>query len=212
VKPAIIGRRAGIHNLNVPRGQIKIDPAYATAWVNAEDWLELADSPKGFHEDGRGAGIADILGGADNDDALWLFPFRDLDAEREKVVLAWRSPNAPGEYVKLKPTADSHIITWERADGERVSYPEMYGSSLTSRIDYRPRQAESQIDPATGGGMGEGEPYSLQAMELAVERATYNAGTLGRFVNMLMVYEAIGQEVDLPAPLEEIIDAMNKTG
>ncbi|MCP4425071.1 MAG: hypothetical protein GY803_11295, partial [Chloroflexi bacterium] len=35
---------------------------------------------------------------------------------------------------------------------------------------------------------------------------------LGRFVNMLMVYEAIGQEVDLPAPLEEIIDAMNKTG
>lgn len=212
IKPAIIGRRAGLDNLEVPRGHIQIDPTTATAWVNEEDWVEMADSPPDFHDDGRGAGIADILGGADNDDALWLYPFSDLDADGERVILAWRSPNAPGEYVTLKPTAASHTITWERADGEIISYPEMYGSQLATRIDHRPRLTASQIDPTTGGGMGEGEPYSQQAMDLAVERATQNAGTLGRFVNMLMVYEAIDRPVTLPAPLEDVIDAMNKTG
>ncbi|MBX3057646.1 MAG: hypothetical protein KF770_14365 [Anaerolineae bacterium] len=212
IQPALVGRRAGLTNLHVPRGHIQIDPSTATAWVNEEDWLELSDSPKGFHADGRSAGIADILGGADNDDAVWLYPFRDLDAAGERKILAWRSPNAPGEYVILKPTAASHDITWERADGQVISYPERHSHWLAERVDTRPRQTASLVDTATGGGMGEGQPYSLAAMELAVARATHNAGTLGRFVNLLMVYQAIGQEVELPAPLEEVIDAMNKTG
>ncbi|MGH2537965.1 MAG: hypothetical protein ACRDHL_11270, partial [Candidatus Promineifilaceae bacterium] len=99
IMPAAAGRRAGMQGPDVPRGHVKIDPEYGTAWVNDEDWLALPDSP-------RGEGIAGILGGADNDDALWLHPFTDHDDERK--VLAWRSPNQAGEYVILRPTADSH--------------------------------------------------------------------------------------------------------
>lgn len=207
IKPDAVGRRAGIADLKVPRGHIKIDPEYATAWVNADDWVQMEDSPGN-----RRQGIADILGGADNDDAVWLYLFSDADAEGEKKVLAWRSPNAPGEYVALKPTEDSHTLYWEQADGEVISYPERRSSQLTPRVDRRPKQTESKIDSTTGGGMGEGEAYSLAAMEKAIDRATNNAGTLGRFVNTLMVYEAIDREVALPAPLEDVIDAMNKTG
>ncbi|HUM67718.1 MAG TPA: hypothetical protein PLK31_02585, partial [Chloroflexota bacterium] len=92
VMPTAVGRRAGLKGLDVPRGHVHIDDKRGTAWVNDEDWLELPDSPKG-------EGIASILGGADNDDALWLHPFTDHDGERK--VLAWRSPNQVGEYVVL---------------------------------------------------------------------------------------------------------------
>src|SRR5690606_27861220 len=95
VMPAAVGRRAGLRGLAVPRGHIQLDGRAGTAWVNEEDWLALSDSPKGV-------GIAGILGGADNDDALWVHPFTDYDGER--MVLAWRSPNQAGEYVVLRPT------------------------------------------------------------------------------------------------------------
>ncbi|MFZ1396001.1 MAG: hypothetical protein WAS33_03840, partial [Candidatus Promineifilaceae bacterium] len=98
VMPTAVGQRAGIKGLDVPRGHIHIDDKRGTAWVNDEDWLALPDSPKG-------EGIAGILGGADNDDALWLHPFTDHDGEPK--VLAWRSPNQVGEYVVLKPTETS---------------------------------------------------------------------------------------------------------
>lgn len=207
IKPDRVGKDAGIEGLNVPRGQIKIDPEYGTAWVNEDDWVQMQDSPNN-----RAEGIADILGGADNDDAVWLYPFSDGDDHGTKKVLAWRSPNAPGEYVVLKPTSDSHTIYWKKADGDVLSYPERFSSQLSARVDMRPKQTSSQIDPTTGGGMGEGQSYRVEYMEKAVERSTENAGTLGRFVNILMVYEAIGRDVDMPAPLEDVIDAMNKTG
>ena len=59
VMPAAVGQRAGF-SLHVERGQIHIDPDSGTAWVNDEDWLGLQDSAEN-------SGIADILGGADND-------------------------------------------------------------------------------------------------------------------------------------------------
>ncbi|MEI2607235.1 MAG: hypothetical protein V9G20_01245 [Candidatus Promineifilaceae bacterium] len=112
VLPVAVGERAGVKELNVPRGHIKIDPKYGTAWVNDEDWLSLPDSPKGV-------GIAGILGGADNDDALWVHPFTDKDGEQK--VLAWRSPNQVGEYVVLRPTPDSHTLPWARVEGRGYS-------------------------------------------------------------------------------------------
>ncbi|MEI2609629.1 MAG: hypothetical protein V9G20_13450 [Candidatus Promineifilaceae bacterium] len=41
VLPVAVGERAGVKGLDVPRGHIKIDPKYGTAWVNDEDWLWL---------------------------------------------------------------------------------------------------------------------------------------------------------------------------
>lgn len=196
VMPAAVGKRAGIEGLDVPRGSIKIDPRYSTAWVNDEDWLALPDSPKG-------EGIAGILGGADNDDALWVHPFTDHDGEQK--VLAWRSPNQVGEYVILKPTADSHVLPWAVADGEMATYPPADSRKLPPRIDY--------TDPAYLG-LDEGESYRVEMMDGAIERAIANQGALGMYCNSLMLNKALfGRLPDNPpAPLEDIIDSAVKTG
>ncbi len=78
--PAGVGRQGGLH-LNVPRGYVHIDHQRGTAWVNDEDWLTLPDSPERLGSPGEG--IAGILGGADNDDALWVFPFEDHDGQHK---------------------------------------------------------------------------------------------------------------------------------
>ncbi len=205
VMPVAVGERAGVKELNVPRGHIKIDPKYGTAWVNDEDWLSLPDSPKG-------TGIAGILGGADNDDALWVHPFTDADGEQK--VLAWRSPNQVGEYVVLRPTPDSHTLPWARVEGEAITYPQADSSQLPPRVDFTETDYLGLVDPATAGGLGEGETYSVDVMAAAMERAIANQGALGMYCNSLMLNKALfGRLPDNPpAPLEDIIDSAVKTG
>ena len=111
VMPAGVGQAAGLP-IELEPGQIHIDHGRGTAWVSDADWLAFDGSPKG-------EGIAAILGGADNDDALWLHPFTDHDGTQR--VLAWRSPNQLGEYVLLEPTGDSRIPAWQTASGETAS-------------------------------------------------------------------------------------------
>ncbi|MCI0396467.1 MAG: hypothetical protein L0332_07165 [Chloroflexi bacterium] len=203
--PAAVGRRAGVEGLEVPRGQVRIDPRYSTAWVNDQDWLALEDSPKGV-------GIAGILGGADNDDALWLYPFTDHDGERK--ILAWRSPNQVGEYVVLRPAAGSHELAWATAGGEAVAYPAGDSRNLPPRIDQTDPAYLGLVDPATAGGLGEGQAYSVEVMDAAVRRAIANQGALGVYCNSLMLNKALFGRLpdDPPAPLEEIIDGAVKTG
>ena len=55
-----------------------------------------------------GKGIRDILGGADNDDALWVQPFTDHDGDQK--MLCWRSPNKTGKHMVLKPTLGSRVL------------------------------------------------------------------------------------------------------
>jgi hypothetical protein len=205
VMPVAVGERAGVKELNVPRGHIKIDPKYGTAWVNDEDWLSLPDSPKG-------TGIAGILGGADNDDALWVHPFADTDGEQK--VLAWRSPNQVGEYVVLRPTPDSHTLPWARVEGEAITYPQADSSQLPPRVDFTETAYLGLVDQATAGGLGEGETYSVDVMAAAMERAIANRGALGMYCNSLMLNKALfGRLPDNPpAPLEDIIDSAVKTG
>ena len=205
VMPAAVGQRAGIQGLEVPRGHIRIDDKRGTAWVNDEDWLALPDSPKGV-------GIAGILGGADNDDALWLHPFTDHDGERK--VLAWRSPNQVGEYVVLQPTTDSQALPWTRADLEALSYPQADSRQLPPRVDFTTPAYLGLVDPDPAGGLGEGAAYSVAVMEAALEQAMANQGALGMYCNALMLNKALyGRLPDTPpAPLEAIIDSAVKTG
>jgi hypothetical protein len=205
VMPAAVGRRAGIPELDVPRGQIRIDPERGTAWVNDEDWLALPDSPKR-------AGVAGILGGADNDDALWLHPFTDHDGEQK--VLAWRSPNQVGEYVVLKPTPDSHTLPWTAVGQETLLYPAADSRKLPPRLDFTNPNYLNLVDPASGGGPGRAGPYSIAAMDAAIDQAIANQGALGLYCNSLMVNKALyGRLPDNPpAPLEDIIDSAVKTG
>ena len=205
VMPASVGQRAGIPRLNVPRGHIHIDPDSGTAWVNDEDWLALPDSR-------TGVGIAGILGGADNDDALWLHPFTDHDGARK--VLAWRSPNQVGEYVILQPTADSHPLPWPTAAGEASLYPLADSRQLPPRVDWTETAYLGLVDPQTAGNPGEGAAYSVAVMDAAIARALANQGALGMYCNALMLNKALyGRLPDHPpAPLEEIIDSAVKTG
>lgn len=215
--PAAVGQRAGL-DIQVGRGEIKIDSEHDTAWVNDEDWLELEDSPKD-PKTGQGQGLAAIWGGADNDDALWLFGFTD-EKDGERKILAWRSPNQLGEYAVLKPTADSpdpstssgHRLTLETIDGE-ISYPAADSRDLPLRTDHRPK-IESIVDPNSAGGVGEGEAYSVEVMEKAIERAQMNAGVVGLYCNSLMLHKALFGTLpeDAPAPLEDVIDGAVKTG
>jgi hypothetical protein len=204
VMPAGVGARAGLA-LDVPEGHIHLDKQTGTAWVNDRDWLALPDSP-------RGAGIAGILGGADNDDALWLHPFTDHDGARK--VLAWRSPNQVGEYVVLKPAEDCRDLLWTVPAGELVSYPAADSRCLPPRVDRTTTRYLGLVDPATAGGLGEGEAYRVKVMGAAIERALQNKGALGMYCNSLMLNKAVyGRLPDNPpAPLEDIIDSSVKTG
>ncbi|GAB5426496.1 MAG: hypothetical protein Crog4KO_36430 [Crocinitomicaceae bacterium] len=76
VMPVAVGQAAG-QDLDVKPGEVYLDKASETAWVNDEDWYQMRDGAS------EGDGIAQILGGADNDDSLWFHPFTDHD-EQEK--------------------------------------------------------------------------------------------------------------------------------
>ena len=65
-----VATAAGL-DIHVEPGQVHLDPKTGTAWVNSDDWLRLPDSPD--------QGIKHILGGADQDDALWVHGFTDHD-------------------------------------------------------------------------------------------------------------------------------------
>ncbi|MCA9970566.1 MAG: hypothetical protein KC425_10150, partial [Anaerolineales bacterium] len=211
VMPATVGRRAGIQGLEIPRGHIQVDDRRGTAWVNDEDWLKLQDSPKG-------EGIAGILGGADNDDALWLHPFTDGDGERK--VLAWRSPNQVGEYVVLRPTAASDEPGWETAaaasTGQRAgaapAYPPGDSAALPPRIDFTTPSYLGLVETAVSTGVE--QTYDVGVMDDAIARAVANQGALGMYCNSLMVNKAVYGRLPAhpPAPLEAIIDGAVKTG
>src|SRR5258708_271894 len=110
VMPIGVGQAAGVDQV-VPRGHVRLDRAYGTAWVNDEDWVRLE------HAD---VGMAGLLGGADNDDALWVHGFTDYDGQAK--VLCWRSPNQVGEYVVLEPTIGSYPLDWQTTTGT-LTYP-----------------------------------------------------------------------------------------
>ncbi len=170
VLPIGVGQAAGVEH-TIPRGHLRIDAEYATAWVNDEDWLAMQDSP-------NGSGIRDILGGADNDDALWVHPFTDYDGEQK--MLCWRSPNQAGEYVVLKPTVGSRVLAWETVDGE-VTFPLANSRNLFARTDTMQREYLNLIDPNSASGLGKGKPYSVEVMDETIERAKANTGALGMY-------------------------------
>jgi len=203
VLPVGVGQAAGFKH-DIPRGHVRIDAEYGTAWVNDEDWVAMQDSP-------AGKGIRDVLGGADNDDALWVHPFTDHDGEQK--MLCWRSPNQAGEYIVLKPTLGSRVLAWETVDGE-VTFPPGDSRKLFARTDTVDRAYLGLIDPNSATGLGKGKPYSIEVMDETIERAKANGGGLGMYCNLLMLSKALygGLPNNPPAPLEDFIDSTVKTG
>ena len=200
VMPVGVGQTAGL-KLKVRRGHVLIDDQTCTAWINDKDWLHLRDSP-------IKAGIAKILGGADNDDALWVYPFTDDDGQQQ--ILLWRSPNQLGEYIVLKPEAHSETMLW--FDGSTYSsFPHNDSRKLPPRID---TTTPDYLDLVQKDNAFKDVPYSIEAMFDTVQRTQLNEGALGMYCNLLMLSQALyGRQPKQPAArLEEIIDASVKTG
>jgi hypothetical protein len=199
-----VGRAAG-RAVTVPEGGIFIDKETNTAYVNANDWIALQDSP-------NAQGIRDLLGGADNDDALWLHPFIDLQ-DNDAKVLVWRSPNEPGDYVALRPVGDSDISSFNTPNGP-LTFRLGDSSNLPTRRDRADRTYLGYVPDSDGSNLGKGQPYSIPIMDLAIRQEAKNAAVLGMYVNNLMVQKLVfGKTPDvLPAPLEAIVDASAKTG
>lgn len=133
-----------VGNRHVPSGQLCLDPSSGTAWVNADDWCNH---------------IAGVLGGADQDDALWIFPFTDYDGEHK--LLAWRSPNQCGEYIIFHPTDDCHLLQWATID-DPIVYPLADSRLLPLRIDTTRIDYLNLVDEATAGGLGEGDIFTIR--------------------------------------------------
>ncbi|MEO8391538.1 MAG: hypothetical protein ABI700_00965 [Chloroflexota bacterium] len=200
VMPAAVGQAAGL-KIKVRRGHVLIDPTSATAWVNDRDWLKLPNSP-------TKAGIARILGGADNDDALWIHGFTDYNGQ--KKLLCWRSPNQHGEYVVLKPETHSLALTWY--DGTRTSsYPPNDSRKLPQRIDFSTPDYLNLIPEDTTIN---DSAYSIDAMWDTVKRIRQNEGALGMYCNLLMLTQALydRQPKQPAARLEDAIDGSVKDG
>ncbi|MEL7432617.1 MAG: hypothetical protein AAFN11_01600, partial [Chloroflexota bacterium] len=186
-----------VGGIEIPPGEIKLDTESSTAWVNSDDWVTH---------------IADVLGGADQDDALWIFPFTDYDESLQ--ILAWRSPNQLGEYVVFKPTKDSHIPEWEALNHTTV-FPPADSRDLPPRIDTIEPDYLNLVNPDTAGGLGEWlNQYTIDGMKFTIQRASENRGALGMYCNALLLARALYNKLPSkpPAPLEDVIDGSVKTG
>jgi hypothetical protein len=183
-------------NRVINRGEVFVDVEYGTLWVNDSDWVQY---------------IANVLGGADNDDACWVHQFEDYDGTQK--ILFWRSPNQLGEYVLATPAAGSHTIEWETVSGN-TSWRKADSRKLPARIDTMTVDYLNLVDVESAGGLGEGHDYSISIMDLVIERQKENGAALGTYCNMLMVVKALWNSLPKqpPAPLEDVIDASVKTG
>lgn len=228
---------AAVGGCDVARGEVKIDLARASAFVNDDDWLDY---------------IVSVLGGCDGDDAVWCFPFTDsvdeIDAitgevSQARKLLIWRSPNQAGEWITLRPTTDSDVIEsdWPLLDSTKLS-PRIdtvtdiaFGSLPVPERVHRPTELVVQTLPQLRrmakrlglrgySKLRKGEViaqivraengYTVAKMTPAIAQAQQNVGVLGTYVNVLMVCKAIFGRIprSLPAPLEDVIDGSVKDG
>lgn len=219
VMPAAVGRAAG-KKIEVQRGEVFIDSDAGTAWINDKDWYELQDGADVWETKDDGSqlrkpqGVAEILGGGDNDDALWVHHFTDHDGLQKTMV--WRSPNQAGEYVILKPSEASSKLAWQSREGQIV-FPDADSRKLPKRRDHQQADGElevlgliEQVNPGSdipeSGLIGD-------AMRRAAEREKINKDILGADCNWMMLHKTVYGEAPRTVPdyLETVID-VKKTG
>lgn len=101
----------------------------------------------------------------------------------------------------LRPTAGSAIPSWQTAAGAEVAFPAGDSHCLPERVDRTATNNLNLVDAVTAGGLGEGQAYSVDLMDRAIERALANRGALGMYCNRLMVNKAIFDRLpETPVP------------
>ena len=203
VMPEDVANAAG-REYNVQRGQIYVDPKTNSAYVHPDDWVQMADS-----NPNNPMGIANILGGGDNDDALVIHPFLDR-ADGKRKYMVYRNPNQSGEYVLLEPAQDSDPLPWKKASGEAATWIENDSRKLPPRIDYRKVKNLDLIIPRPDG---ESDHYPqgdlTNSMWHAIDRQITNGMIIGAASNEEIIYTATtGRPLDeIIAQQEDMIDA-----
>ena len=192
-------------DIQVEPGQVHLDPKTGTAWVNSGDWLRLPDSPD--------QGIKHILGGADQDDALWVHGFTDHDGAAQGAGLA-----QPEQHRRVRDAATdrgSQPMLWHTPDGETVMYPPADSRKLPPRIDHASGTEYLHLaqEPAPGE-LGQGQAYHPDLMKEVNARTQENAGILGSYCNFTLGYKGtVGTTPPvLPDHLENVIDNDVKLG
>lgn len=167
-------------------GHARVDTKHATLWVHPETYREHME----------------ILGGCDGDDAVWVVPI-DGECDANEYLLAWRSPNQPGEYMLVKNAA----IRVEPALGP-VPHISQVRAGLRPRID----QSGTQYLYESLPGAEVSATYSATAVTSAFLSLRGNVGALGSYCNVLMAFAALTQRPPrlLPVPLEVVIDGTVK--
>jgi hypothetical protein len=231
VFPAPIARAAG-KNIQVAPGEAYVDKENGTVWVNEEDWGKMKDAApdrKDMSGTVKPWGLARVLGGMDNDDALWVQEFVD-EVDGGTKLLIWRSPNAPGEYAVLNSHQDSNPIPWTRVNSEgqleEVRHVSASTANLFPRIDHALEKGfikieDNNISKAKPNDIETAEKFTgdafLDSMYEAAKRAHKNGRTLGSYCNLMMIEMAsrtitAGNPLILPCATEDVIDAVQKTG
>lgn len=189
----------------IPGGRFYVMPA-STKYADGYKYVVPRGTAEADYESGRifmndddlRSGFQAILGGMDNDDGIWTFPFVEK-ATNEIKMLCWRSPNQQGEYLVLSPA----IETWLPDD-----LPQMDSTLLPTQID--PNREVMSLGSTQSPDLP--LTYTKRAMLAAVKRASMNAGVLGSVCNMLMIEAALDLDSTMPFSLEEVIDGTVKDG
>jgi hypothetical protein len=167
--------------VHVKPGHCLVDAARVSVFVSTEDWPV----------------ISDVLGGADQDDAVGVILFRDVAAQQQVRAVIARNPNARGEYVLLQAEGFS-------ADPE--SLPLLDSRDLPPRIDQVERE-HSELQP---GQVPDGDFW--QQTQAVVEQARKYFLGLPKYVNVLAAYLLAHGDYParLPARISDAIDGFVK--
>jgi hypothetical protein len=196
-----LARLCGLE-LDVKPGTIRRVRGYGFAVVSDADWLEMLPSH----------------GGCDMDDHFVL-AFRTVNGARKVIVL--RNPSDVGEYSVFDhvPGDDYPTFTWRtpRADGgfdEQVqSFPEADLTGAPKRTSDALKDGSLRVLGLPAGEAIEPGPYTRQAVVQDLERVLQGTNP-GVYVNAKMVSNTVFgcQPAELPATLEEVIDACVQGG
>jgi hypothetical protein len=200
--PESFARMAG-YDITVEEGTIRRLNDIGIHIVNDFDWLEMYESH----------------GGHDEDDFFKLF-YREMESgplDGQKVVIAVRSPNGYGEYSIFTYVEDEWFPTWEKANGELVSFPKVNGRNWPKRLSKAIRNDEVKYlglpsEHSTSTSRPATEFYSITDVMADIDTAM-NGGNVGRFVNAAMLHSMViakHRDVQL-CSLESAIDGCTQT-
>jgi hypothetical protein len=202
VIPESLARMAG-YDIEVEEGTIRRLNDIGVHIVNDFDWLEMYESH----------------GGHDEDDFFKLF-YRTMESgphDGEKVVILVRSPNGYGEYSVFNYVEDEWYPTWEKANGEEVSFPVVNGRNWPVRLSTAIRNGNvsysglpSENSPAKPRPSA--SVYSVEDVMSNVDTAM-NGGNVGRYVNATMLHSmVVGQHRTVQlCSMESAIDGCTQT-